>query len=261
MAIEILTDNFVWRPAMNDEIIVNGIVLYATLVGEYDKRLVVLTKERGKITIFANGARRPNSQFRAASQSFVMGQFTVTAGRDSYNLRKVLVKEYFGELAYDMEKMCYASYFCELMSYYTREGDSCVANLNLLYMTFKTLINGGLPNRLVKAVYENKLLHIEGQGIHCFDCVKCGDKDIKYIDVRRGGLLCSKCASSCGAARRVSESLIYTLQFIQSAELGGVYSFSLKEEILEELVNVTDSFLDEYVDKKFKSLEILYSLA
>ena len=62
---------------MREEIQVTGIILYATLVKEYDKRLVILTKEREKITVFANGARKAVSQLRAASQSFVMGTFTV----------------------------------------------------------------------------------------------------------------------------------------------------------------------------------------
>ena len=80
---------------MREEIQVTGIILYATLVKEYDKRLVILTKERGKITVFANGARKAVSQLRAASQSFVMGTFTVFPGRDSYTLVKAEVREYF----------------------------------------------------------------------------------------------------------------------------------------------------------------------
>ena len=137
---------------MREEIVVNGIVLYATLVGEYDKRLVILTKERGKITVFANGARRPSSTLRAASQSFVMGKFIVIPGREAYNLSKVEVNEYFSDIAYDMEKMCYASYFAELMSYYTREGDSCTNNLNLMYITLKALLQDELPDILIKSI-------------------------------------------------------------------------------------------------------------
>ena len=117
---------------MREEIQVTGIILYATLVKEYDKRLVILTKERGKITVFANGARKAVSQLRAASQSFVMGTFTVFPGRDSYTLVKAEVREYFSGLPLDMEKLCYASYVCEFMSYYTREGCYCVNELNLL---------------------------------------------------------------------------------------------------------------------------------
>ena len=187
---------------MREEIQVTGIILYATLVKEYDKRLVILTKERGKITVFANGARKAVSQLRAASQSFVMGTFTVFPGRDSYTLVKAEVREYFS----------------------------------------------GLP------------LDIEGQGIHAYTCVRCNKKELKYFNAKAGGLLCEACGKELKLTRTVSETLIYTLQYIQSADLTKLYAFQLSEEAMAELKYVADRFREAYIDRKFKSLEILSSL-
>lgn len=246
---------------MKEEQVVTGIILYTALVGEFDKRLVVLTKERGKITIFANGARRPNSMFRAASQSFVMGRFTVIAGRDAYNLIKADVDEYFSELAYDMEKMCYASYFCEFMSYYTREGDFCTNHLNLLYFTLKALVQGKLSCQLIRDIYEMRLMDIEGQGIHAYTCVKCNERKVGYFDAAQGGLLCASCALKYKVTRKVSDTLVYTLQYILSTPVNKLFGFTLKDEAQRELNYVSDHFRQQYVDRNFKSLEILSSLA
>ena len=128
------------------------------------------------------------------------------------------------------------------------------------YVTLKALEQGTVDNQLIRYAFEVRLMDIEGQGIHAYTCVRCNKKELKYFNAKAGGLLCEACGKELKLTRTVSETLIYTLQYIQSADLTKLYAFQLSEEAMAELKYVADRFREAYIDREFKSLEILSSL-
>ena len=72
---------------MQEFVEVTGIILKTEPVGEYDRRVVILTDKRGKISAFAKGARRQTSRLMVATTPFSFGQFKLYEGRSSYNIK------------------------------------------------------------------------------------------------------------------------------------------------------------------------------
>ena len=90
---------------MADIVQVTGFILSSMPVGEYDRRIVILSKELGKISAFAKGARRPNSHLIGVTRPFIFGTFECYRGRDSYTIFKAEVKNYFEELVSDLDRV------------------------------------------------------------------------------------------------------------------------------------------------------------
>ena len=137
-----------------------GLVLYSSDVGEFDKRLVILTKEAGRITAFAKGARRPNNPLVAACSPFCFGVFDAFEGRNSYHISKANISNYFRDLVLDYDKVCLGSYFLEVADFLSVEGMDERNRLALLYQSLKALESGKFSHRLLKNIYDLKTIHI-----------------------------------------------------------------------------------------------------
>lgn len=239
---------------MGQSEVVTGMVLTSMSVGDYDKRITILTRERGKITAFARGAKRPNSQLLAGTNPFCFGEFEVFEGKNAYTLSKTIISNYFRELTMDPEAAYMGMYFLEFAEYYCQENADEKEMLKLLYQSLRALSTPSLDKKLVRAVFELKAMTINGEGPTVFQCIHCKSKEnLSVFSVNRGGMFCTKCAGNVGGVE-VSASLRYAMQFVVSSPISKLYTFALSEEVLQEFIRLMKQYMDYYVHHTFKSL-------
>lgn len=212
---------------MQELISVTGLILKAEPFGEYDRRVVLLTRERGKIAAFAKGARKQGSRLLAATNPFCFGEFKLYEGRSSYSISEASISNYFEGLREDFEGACLGIYFLEVMDYYTRENNDEKNMLKLLYQTLRALQHQGLDNRLVRYIFEIKAIVLNGE----------------YPGLPDG--------------KKYQESTVYAISFIVNTSIEKLYTFTVTEGVLEELKEIADNYRLRFIDRKFKSLEIL----
>ncbi len=242
---------------MGQTVVLTGMVLSAMPIGEYDKRIQLLTKERGKIAAFARGARRMNSGLLAAANPFSFGEFEVFEGRNSYSVARASITNYFRELAADLEAVSYGYYFLEMALYYTQENMDGTDFLNLLYLTLKALLKPSLDNRLVRRIYELRVLVLAGEYPEVFSCVKCASKDgLLHFSCKRHGALCMKCLEN-EPALPMGDSARHALQYIITSRLEKLYTFGLREDVFGQVDEIIAAYMRQHIGHAFKSEELL----
>lgn len=209
---------------------ITGMIIKAEAIGDYDRRVVLLTRERGKISAFARGARKPNSRILAATNPFSFGVFKIYVGKSSYNIVDASISNYFEGLREDYESAYYGMYFLEVMDYYTRENNDEKEMLRLLYQSLRALMHEGLSNELVRYIFEMKAMVINGE------------------------------FPGMPAEGKWEESTRYAVSYIMDSGIEKLYTFTLTPPILAELKDIADMYRKRFVDHAFKSLEIVDNL-
>lgn len=212
---------------MQDFLKVTGLVIGAFPQGEYDRRIVLLTKECGKITAFVKGARRQGSRFCGTTDTFCFGEFDLYVGKNSYTVQNVEISNYFEFFRENLEAAYYGMYFMELADYYTRENGDEATVLLLIYRSLQGLKSEALDNEFVRNVYELKLYAIEGELIP--------------VDRMHG----------------ISSVMVSFVDYIVNSTIQDLFKVRIKGEYNRELKELVEYERKTLVDKKLKSLDIL----
>ncbi len=265
---------------MTGQVKLTGMVLVSMPVGDYDRRITILTKERGKISAFAKGARKPTSALLGCSQPFAFGEFLLYEGKSSYNVVGAEIKNYFSELREDMGAIYYAMYFCEFCCYMTKENLEAGEVLKLLYVSLRALSKPSLDKRLVRRIFELRFLAVNGEMPQVNACVLCGRQEMlkeekAWFSSEEGGLLCGDCRRKRRQEKvertrehklfseplkeevSVGTSAIYTMQYILATPLNKLFTFAVSETVQKELEQVLTSFLEQHVGHVMKAEEML----
>lgn len=242
---------------MGQNLALTGMVLKSMPIGDYDKRITLLTKERGKVTAFARGARRQTSPLLAAANPFSFGRFELYEGRNSYTVEKADISNYFRELAGDIVAVSYGFYFLELADYYAVENGDEKELLKLLYQSLRALESDAYDNRLVRCIYEWKALGINGEYPDVFSCHKCKKTEGDFVfSPRHAGILCAECRQG-ESGIPLDASSLYALQYILASKVEKLYTFSVSPQVLATLERVIHPYLAAHLDRRPKSLEVL----
>lgn len=215
---------------MKEFICVTGMILKQSPIGEYDRRVCLLTKERGKISAFAKGARKPGNRLTAATNPFSFGIFRLYEGRSSYTIAEAEIQNYFEELRSDYIGAYYGIYFAEVADYYTRENNDERQMLKLLYQSLRAICVPALSNRLVKCIFEIKAITVNGE----------------FAGVPHES--------------RLEESAEYAIHYIETSSIEKLYTFTVTDTVLEQLEEFAGACCLKCMDRQFKSLEILKTL-
>ena len=214
---------------MEPPVSLHGCVLKHKPVGDYDWLVTLLTAERGKLNAFARLARKPGTRLCGNTEPLSFGTFELYPGKSAYVLHAVKIDHFFETFRRDLEKAAYGSLFLEIADYYTRENIEASQLLNLLYVSLVALKEARKehPNALIRCVYELRAMVTEGL------------------------------FPGADAVREKSASLDRALSHIETAPLQTLFSFTLREDVLRELAEITLRYRNMVMDRHLKSLDMI----
>lgn len=172
---------------------VEALILSVRDMGEADRLAVVFSRDLGKISAAAYGARRPRSRLAGTIQSFAHVELSLLPGRNLDSIGQCEVRRSFRELREDMGLMTYAAFLTELTGELWPERSPEPSAFAVLYGAL-SLMSQRNP-RLVSLAGAWQLLALAGFHPEYERCVNCGQVLAlpAYFDACAGGGVCPAC--------------------------------------------------------------------
>ncbi|MCL2487578.1 MAG: DNA repair protein RecO [Oscillospiraceae bacterium] len=244
-------------------------------IGESDRFVTVLTRDRGVIRASARGARKVKSRSAAATRLFSHSRLSLVSnpsrtgnGRQHFIIEDAQPLHTFFELHSDIEKLALAQYFCELAAAAApKDADPHAAQES--EQALRLMLNGlhflstGLRNRyLVKAAVELRLLSAAGYMPQLERCARCvtNSGGMALLPVQ-GELVCSRCRRQ--EEYELPELPPETLQWMRRVVYGNfeqIFKYILPDERCGTAADAAERYCLAQLGRGFHTLEFFKSM-
>lgn len=242
----------------------DGIVIRERSVGENDKFIDVLTRDLGVIEISTKGVKKITGKNSAAAQLFAYSKFCILKKNNRYILNSSEPIKSFYELRLDLEKLTIASYFAEIIKFSVLSEEPSYSVLRLFLNTLHFLSNGERSIKLLKFIFEMRIMCEIGlmpDLVACKICI-CYENEKMFFISSKGSLICGDCLKNEAEddVFPLNGSSLHAMRFVVFSELEKVFSFTANDKTLDEVCEASENYLSWQLGRSFKTLEFFKSL-
>lgn len=239
---------------------IEGIIIKQIDYGETNKIITIFSKNIGKFTALARGAKKPRSRMAAVAQPFILGQFFVYINRGLSTVQQGEIIHSFRKIREDIIKTAYTAYITELTEKLLDDKSPDPFLYEQLYETMKWIAEKE-DSEIPIMMYELKMFAKGGFAPVFSHCAHCGTReDANAFSIPEGGLLCNKCKHVDPDAIQLSKIQIKMLHLFQNVGLEQIGDISVKPENRKLFRQIIDAYYDRYGGFYLKSKRFLNQL-
>lgn len=234
----------------------DGLIIKEQQTGEDDRLVTLLTRNYGVIRAFVRGAKRIKSKSQSSTQLFAYGNYSIYRGKDAYSIDEAQPIEIFFELRKDIVALSLAQYFCELAGELAPVEDDAEDYLRLVLNALHMLMKNKKSHEQLKAIVELRLMSLAGYMpdlVLCGDCESFDDEGMYFSPVE-GRIFCGECVKN-HTCNPLPNGVLSAMRHICYAEDAKLFSFTLPDESMKYLAEITEQFLLVQTSKKYKTLD------
>ena len=245
-------------------ITVEGIVLKERSVGEQDKFIDVLTKEHGVIEISVKGAKKINGKSGSSAQLFAYSRFCLNQRGNKFYLNSAEPIHIFYGLRSSLTRLSLASYFSDVLRFCTtldsNNGDILRLFLNTLYFLDKGL----REEKMLKSIFELRLMSEIGFMPNILACRECGEYEPEeiFFCISNGSLFCENCFNGADDDNYIKIKLpvLNSIRHIVLADFERLFNFRVSENTMQKLSAISETYIINHLERNFQTLDFYKTL-
>lgn len=237
-----------------------GIVIRVRAYGESNKMVTLMTREAGKVTAMARGAKKPSSRLASVTQPFTYGMYMIQRFTGMGTMQQGEHMNSMRHIREDIVATAYASYIVELVDRLIEEGQPQPFAFDVLLQALQAIEEGHDPEAITLFV-EWKLLPYTGVQPILHACAGCGAVDGEFaFSFTQGGFLCHRCFHLDPYIIRLSPTQLKLIRMFYKVPIEQVGKLELKKETKQFIKKLVTTIYEEQMGLRLKTRSFIEQL-